>query len=206
MWYLSGAVRSSLYDEPNVGFMLTPRIGNRVMFHQVMWAADTDCYAQGPKFQLGKFLGWLDRMHPYRYTNLFVTAPDVVGDALATVERSLPVLPLLRERGWRAAFVGQDGLTSAMVPWAEFDTYFIGGTTDWKLSQASDDLVAEAVLRGKWVHMGRVNSRKRLLKASSIGCSSADGTYLAYGPDTNLPKLRGWLSEINALERQLRAG
>jgi hypothetical protein len=44
--------------------------------------------------------------------------------------------------------------------------------------------------------MGRLNSRRRLRHAAAIGCHSADGTYLAYGPDKNLPKLLGWLNTV----------
>lgn len=177
--------------------MLAPHTSRRTYLTQVVWAADTGCFNQGNAFNLDKFFLWLDKMHPLRYTNLFVTAPDVVGDARATLERSLPVLPLLRARGWRAALVGQDGLEDLEVPWDEFDAYFIGGSTDWKLSNASRDLAWEAAARGKWVHMGRVNSRKRLIKASEFQCASSDGTLLAYGPTIHLPKLRGWLQEIN---------
>jgi hypothetical protein len=57
--------------------------------------------------------------------------------------------------------------------------------------------VGEARGRGKWVHMGRVNSLRRLRYAAAIGCDSADGTYLAFGPDTNLPAVRGWLRDVN---------
>jgi hypothetical protein len=28
-----------------------------------------------------------------------------------------------------------------------------------------------------------------------MGCHSVDGTYLTFGPDTNLPKLLGWLDD-----------
>lgn len=45
--------------------------------------------------------------------------------------------------------------------------------------------------------MGRVNSRSRLKIAEWFGCDSADGTYLAYGPDKNLPKLLKWLDELD---------
>ncbi len=48
------------------------------------------------------------------------------------------------------------------------------------------------------VHCGRVNSLKRLRYAASIGCQSADGTFLAYGPDRNLPVLLGWLHTLHA--------
>jgi hypothetical protein len=83
------------------------------------------------------------------------------------------------------------------VPWGEFDVLFLGGTTAWKLGPAARDLTAQAVGRGVPVHMGRVNSRRRLHYAHTIGCSSADGTYLTFGPDTNLPKLLGWLADLD---------
>jgi hypothetical protein len=44
--------------------------------------------------------------------------------------------------------------------------------------------------------MGRVNSRLRLGIAEWFGCDSADGTYLAFGPEKNLARLNGWLDEI----------
>ncbi|MFI1185809.1 hypothetical protein [Streptomyces californicus] len=45
--------------------------------------------------------------------------------------------------------------------------------------------------------MGRVNSRVRMGIAEWFGCDSVDGTYLAYGPDRNLPKLLKWLDELD---------
>jgi hypothetical protein len=67
----------------------------------------------------------------------------------------------------------------------------IGGSTSWKLGPAAASLAAQARRLGKWVHMGRVNSLKRLRYAASIGCDSADGTYLAFGPERNLSRLLG---------------
>ena len=29
-----------------------------------------------------------------------------------------------------------------------------------------------------------------------MGCDSVDGTYLAFGPDVNTPKLVGWLKSL----------
>lgn len=45
--------------------------------------------------------------------------------------------------------------------------------------------------------MGRVNSLRRLRHAAAIGCDSADGTYLAFGPDRNLPRLLDWIGAVN---------
>ena len=74
---------------------------------------------------------------------------------------------------------------------------FLGGSTDWKLGPAARALTAEAKRRGKRVHMGRVNSLKRLRYADAIGCDSADGTCLTYAPDANLPRLLAWLRDVN---------
>jgi hypothetical protein len=41
--------------------------------------------------------------------------------------------------------------------------------------------------------MGRVNSERRYRYAYAIGCDTADGTFLTFGPDTNIRRLRAWL-------------
>jgi hypothetical protein len=121
----------------------------------------------------------------------------VVGDAIATLNRSLPVLPKIRALGYKAALVAQDGLENVSIPWWTFDVLFIGGSTEWKLGAACAEIVRQAKARGKWVHMGRVNSFKRLAYAQAIGCDSADGTFVAFGPDRNVPQLTGWLDRLN---------
>lgn len=89
------------------------------------------------------------------------------------------------------------------MPWDEFDALFIGGTTRWKLSEAAHELAAEAKRRGKWLHMGRVNSWPRMQIASAMGCDSVDGTYLKYrqreGEGVGEAEIAEWLA---ALERQ----
>lgn len=135
---------------------------------------------------------------------LFATAPDVLGDAEATLARSAPFVRKIR--GWfglPAALVAQDGLERLDVPWSWFDCLFLGGSTEWKLGPHAALLTEEAKARGKWVHMGRVNSFKRLRYAAYIGCDSADGTFLTFGPDKNLPRLLGWLGEIHEIPDQL---
>lgn len=172
--------------------MLTPDMGNRVP-DGVPWAADNACFSNPAMYSDERYLSWLEARRPYADRCLFATAPDVVGDAPATLERSLPMLSRIREVGYPAALVAQDGLTPEMVPWDAIDALFIGGSTAWKLSEAAHALCVEAKQRGKWVHMGRVNSHKRFELARSFGCDSVDGTFLAFGPDTNEPKLQGWV-------------
>lgn len=197
MIYLSGAVRPDVVAS-GLGVMLTPMMGNHLP-PGVVWAADTGCFAAPHRHDDERYLRWLG-VRSYAVDRcLFATAPDVVGDAEATLDRSLLMLARIREVGYRAALVAQDGLESLPVPWDAFDALFVGGTTNWKLSEAAYALVAEAKARGKWCHQGRCNSGRRLRAAAVGGYDSADGTFLAFGPDKNLPRVLRWLGE---LERQ----
>lgn len=173
-----------------IGYIDTPAQGNKRP-EGVTWCADNGAFSA--KFDERKWWRFLTANRHAAETCLFAVAPDVVGDAAATLERSLPWLPRIRALGYPAAFVAQDGQEELSVPWDEFDCLFIGGTTGWKLGPHARALTAEAKRRGKWVHMGRVNSEHRFRYAAAIGCDSADGTYLTFGPDTNLPKLLAWM-------------
>ena len=159
------------------------------------WVADNGCFG---KNYVGdeQYLAWLSKMQPQAGRCWFAVAPDVVGDAKATLKRSAPFLPLIRALGYRVALAAQNGLEDLTVPWDDFDVLFIGGDTAWKLGPAARALAAEAIARGKDVHMGRVNSLRRYRYAEAIGCTSVDGTFLAFGPDVNLPELLSWVGNV----------
>jgi hypothetical protein len=231
------AIRALIADL-TLGAIMTPAQGNE-MPAQGWYAADNGC---GPgKHGVGAgfpgndaYLKWLmdldeaeggDRYDPDTWRCLFAVAPDVVGDAAATMARSEHFLPLIRHyTRFPAAFVAQNGQERLPVPWDEFDVLFLGGSAEcvpcgyvrpvtdfeqrqcpfcgrrlveWKLGAAALEMVAEARARGKRVHMGRVNSLKRLRYAEAIGCDSADGTYLTFGPDVNLPTVLRWLDDLD---------
>ena len=233
----TGAIRDRIADL-SVAAIMTPRQGNELPAAG-WYAADNGC---GPgKHGVGAgfpgndaYLSWLmkldaaeggDRYDPDTWRCLFAVAPDVVGDAAATLARSERFLPLIREyTRFPAALVAQNGQEHLPVPWDDFDVLFLGGSAEctrcryvrpvtdfaqkrcpsclgplaeWKLGAAARDLTAQASARGKWVHMGRVNSLKRLRYAEMIGCDSVDGTYLTFAPDENLPRLLGWLRDLD---------
>jgi len=173
-----------------LGFIATPDQGN-ARPAGAAWCADNGCYGKGYPGD-AKWLEWLRARAGDAGSCWFATAPDVVGDAAATLARSAPFLPLIRSMGYPAALVAQDGLEDLEVPWADFDVLFIGGTTEWKLGPAAAGLIREAKARGKRVHMGRVNSGRRYRLALERGCDSADGTFLTFGPAKNLPRLQVW--------------
>jgi hypothetical protein len=198
--FLSGAINGTVLanPRPDLGLMLQPGMQNGVAPLQFWpWAADNGCFAQGDGFVPGDWLEWLAELRRYRERCLFAVAPDVIRDAEATLLRSLPYLPTIRQLGYPAAFVSQNGCTSALVPWDAIDCLFVGGDDAWKLGEASWGLCAEAKRRDKWVHVGRVNSFRRLKACAVSGVDSADGTYLKFGPDENWPKLMGWLDAVN---------
>jgi hypothetical protein len=190
----SGPKVRSAMTAGTLGQIATPAAGNRVP-GGVEWVADNAVFA-GNYPGDAAYLAWLAERADRAAWCRFVVAPDVVADAAATLALSLPMLPRIRALGFPAALVAQDGLEDLDVPWDAFDCLFIGGSTEWKLGTAARRLTAEAKRRGKWVHMGRVNSRQRLLYAAQIGCDSVDGTYLAFGPERNLPTLLSWLREL----------
>lgn len=179
----------------NLGLITTPKQGNKHV-SGVPWVADNGCYSKGYPGD-AKWFAWLESLTEHAPRCLFAVAPDVVADAVATLKRSAPWLPRIRALGYPAALVAQDGLETLAVSWDEFDVLFIGGSTEWKLGSHAAHLIAEAKAHGKRVHMGRVNSLERLRGAHLRGCDTADGTYIAFGPDVNLPDVLRWLRTVN---------
>lgn len=183
---VSGAtvtVQALMVQHPNLGVLLCPNDGNSVPEAGVVWAADNSAYSG---FDEARFRRFLARV-AHRTGCLWVTAPDVVGDSVATAKLWQQWRPIIEAHGHRAALAAQDGLTVRDVPWNEVQAVFIGGTTRYKLSEAAAEIVGEANARGAWSHMGRVNSARRLLFASAIGCQSVDGSSFSRFSKTHLP-------------------
>lgn len=161
------------------------------------WAADNGCFAG---FDAASFRRMLARLPT---TGLFVVCPDVVGNHTATLELWPVWSTEIAKHGHRPAFVLQDGC--GFVP-EDAGAIFVGGSTEFKLSRGAARLVADAKRQGLWVHMGRVNSRKRLFYASQIGCDSIDGTSMSRFPKTYIPKMLRWAEEADQQPRLFRWG
>lgn len=189
-----------------IAYIDTPRQGN-VRPDGLTWCADNGCFSEA--FDEAEWWGWLVANAGSASSCAFATAPDVVGDAAATLERSRPWLARIRELGYKAAFVAQDGLELDEVPWGEFDVLFIGGSDDYKIGGSGnirldgtargpvpcEAIIREAQRRGVWVHVGRVNTRCRFRFFDALGVDSADGTCLTIAPSTNIHKLLSWVHE-----------
>ena len=200
----SGATTRDLMLKQVIGFIDTPLQGNKRP-DGVIWCADNGCF-NDEKFNADKWFRWLQKNRRDAATCVFATAPDVYADAAATLERSRPWLAKIRALGYPAAYVAQDGQEHFEPPWNEFDALFVGGRKterrqdEWKFSRHAQALVAEAKRRGKHVHYGRINSGLGWRHAEAAGAHSCDGTYIVFGPRTNLPKLLGWIAQPSLFE------
>jgi hypothetical protein len=185
-----------------VGRFVAPRSGHIIRPGEV-YACDNDVLKAWDE---DRYIRMLNRLAGVPGC-LFVTAPDCVtmtptgplGDARVTVERFWDWRQEITGRGFPVALVGQDGAEDLDLPWDAFDAWFIGGSTEWKLSASSYDLVCEAKQRNKWIHMGRCNTQRRLKIAYDMGCDSVDGTGWSMFPDKYM--LRD-LPFLEALHRQ----
>lgn len=177
-----------------LGFIDTPLQGNKRPAGVKHWCADNGCF-NDKRFTESKWWEWLTRNAGNSATCAFATAPDVVGDHAATIERSRPWLPKIRNLGYPVAFVAQDGATPENLPWNDFDVLFIGGTDKFKLGTDGRACILAAKQRGMWVHVGRVNSRRRYRAFAALGVDSADGTHIVFEPSVALPKILSWIEE-----------
>lgn len=162
-------------DLDEVGWLVTPNSGDslaKVVASGRHWACDNACFGSWSR---DAFVRMLKRIAG-KPRLLWVVAPDVVGDSVATLKRFHLWVPVLSHYGVPIAYVAQDGCAPKDVPWSRIACLFIGGTTAYKLGPMAAACVLEAKKRGIWVHMGRVNSLKRVAYAKSIGCDSFDGT------------------------------
>lgn len=136
------------------------------------WAADNGAFGD---FDETAYVRMLDGIARLPNKPLFVTVPDVVGDAEATLALFGEWAEIVAQRALPVALVAQDGLDPADVPWDALEAIFVGGTDAYKLGEAAAELVRLALERGKHVHWGRVSSLMRFRYVKSIGGHSCDG-------------------------------
>lgn len=194
---VSGATRDIT---PDVGELIVPRQWNdpaSLRLTPGRWAMDNGAFAG---FDEGAFVRMLERFAPYPGC-LFVVAPDAVADAAATLARWPFWSRLIRGLGLPPAFVLQDGITPERVP-TDAAALFVGGSTEFKESAHAASICAYGKARGLWVHVGRVNSRRRLKLIAEFGADSFDGTGFSRHGATNIPKGLRWVEQVETDHQQ----
>jgi hypothetical protein len=184
---------------PYFGHLITPSGKHRmgpIIEGCNFWAADNDFFWRPDP---DAFRGMLARIAGLPRC-LFVACPDVVGDAGVTLANFDLWQPEIAALGLPVALVGQDGAEDRDLPWDRIAAFFVGGSTEFKESRAAMDLCDEAKRWGKWVHVGRVNTLRRLRKVFDWGSiDSIDGTCFSKWPDKFFP---WFLRNIAHLESQ----
>jgi len=93
---------------------------------------------------------------------MFVTMPDVVGDARRTKElfnAYLYKVPELYQLP--RCLVLQDGIGDVDIDWKYTASVFVGGSDKFKTSEEAFNACKVAKMLGKFVHVGRVNTASR---------------------------------------------
>lgn len=187
-------------DESRFGYLVTAKSGR---VHEItktgkVWGVDNEAFGgwtREKELSFSKLLGRLCEHRPHQELK-FVACPDVVADCKATRERFDRWQPIISSCNLPVAYVFQDGESD--VPWDRIDCLFIGGSTAWKMSKETEDAILEGKKLGKWVHIGRVNSRKRTQKFWMLGADSIDGTAFSRWPDKYFPLGVAWLKEFES--------
>jgi len=152
---------------------LNPRLpeGLRFAVDNGAWS----CYQQKLPFDSDGFRSLVEAYGPGAD---FVVVPDKVMEGEKSLEFSLSWMDRLK--GVRLLLLPvQDGMTAdnvgAVLQQHPSLGIFLGGSTDWKLATMQGwGMVAHAF--GRYYHVGRVNSRKRIRMCQHAGAHSVDGT------------------------------
>lgn len=144
--------------------------GFRYALDNGAWSA----YRSGKPFDVDSFARCVEQ---FGARADFCVAPDQVGAGVASLRMSLDWLPRLLQRTRLVLLAVQDGCTPAdLRPHLGVRVgLFVGGTTAWKLAslpiwgRLSRDTNA-------YLHVGRVNTARRIRYCASVGAHSFDGT------------------------------
>jgi len=189
--YLSGKTSEFLEWGGRYGVMLSYRkTGQQDLALELgcKWMLDNGAFSG--KFNERKWIQQMESLTPYKNNCLGAIAPDAVildsnnnfvkGDWQKTLDRLHHYAPIIKSLGLPVAYALQDDHPLDCVPWDLFDCLFVAGTSEWKeTSVLCEQICLEARSKGKWVHIGRVSSYKRM--RLTWYADSWDGTTFKYG-------------------------
>lgn len=176
--------------QPGLGRLLGPRLCDRAPQTAELypWAADNDAYSDWNEPRFRRMLDTISGLP----NCLFVTAPDIVGDHYLTLRRFRFWEVEIHGHGLPVAFVAQNGVSVDTVPWNDCQAVFIGGDDTFKLGPDARAIAKATKTRGHWLHIGRVNSLRRMRYAHALGADSIDGTCFSRWSHTHLPNGVRW--------------
>lgn len=146
------------------------------------WSA----FTQGKPFDERRF--WLALRKLGRDAD-WTVLPDIVAGGLPSLDLSLKWMRRVLDESPRALIAVQNGMAAEdVMPFlGERVGIFVGGDTHWKL-RTLPIWGAAAKRVGCWLHVGRVNSARRIFSCAIAGATSFDGTSASRYADS-LPAL-----------------
>ena len=137
------------------------------------YALDNDafiCWQKNKEWDELKWLKMLEKVKMEKTKPLWVLIPDVVANREETIRKWEKYSPIVKKLKIKTAFACQDGMTEKDIP-KDADVIFIGGTTEWKMKT-----IPMWTANHPRVHVGRVNTIKRILECERYGVESVDGS------------------------------
>ncbi len=171
-----------------IGHLFSPG-SQRGPFEFIPYCLDNGRFGAGEEWSEAAWLKMLNWARLSGQRPGWALVPDVVGDRTGTLDSWRQYVAVVRGYGWPLAFAVQDGMTPLDVP-EEAQVVFVGGTTEWKLQTLA--MWCGAFPR---VHIGRVNTYKRLWLCHDAGAESIDGTGWMRGDQIQYRGLMAYLSE-----------
>ena len=196
MMYLHATTSPNVWknaDKSKFGFITSPRNGAVAQIEDgYKWAIDNGAFTG--VFDEDRYFYTLKRYTKYLETCLFAVCPDTLCDSVETLSKWDLYSDRIKSIGYPVAFVCQNGQENLPIP-DNYDVLFIGGSDEWRVAGCGAiECIRKAKASGKWVHVGRVNSLKRVKHFMLEGVDSVDGTYVSFGPDKNYKSPMKWMA------------
>ena len=195
------------HSPTQVGLLVTPsgrkNIDQQLSHHPYIIGVDNGCFTADSldawNLAEQRFIDLTYRLNPRNVA--FVASPDRVADAEMTLELFHGWRSHFCHLGLRTALVLQDGMTEQDVPWSALEAVFVGGTDQYKFSPDSYRICQRAKQLEKWVHFGRVNSKRKRALADDFHADSVDGLQWSFYTQKYLAQGVEWTKSIKGQGR-----
>lgn len=183
----TGTLRNlSAMHEESIRILVGPDQLDRRALPPLAWALDNGAWgahARGAPWSPDAFRRALDR---WGEGADWIVLPDIVAGGRASLDLSLSWLDEVAAVGRPALLAVQDGMDAPDVRGhlGPRVGLFVGGSTAWKWSTVAVWAGLGRVV-GCHVHVGRVNSARRIRLCADLGVTSTDGTSPTLYADTS---------------------